>query len=537
MRVRTSFRVTAVAAISALALAACGGGDGDTDTTEPGGTDTAGEAGGAFSTELTEPTFLAPASNCYESECGSVLTMIHDPLVSTDESGELIFDGLAESIEPNEDQTVWTITLKEGRTFHNGEPVDSDSFLRAWNYSQDPKNAQATAGFMSHIEGVGKGEEMSGLTAVDDLTIEVTLSGPFSQFGQQMSYAPAFVPLAQECLDDVDACNQKPIGTGPYQMDGKWKHDQSITITKWAEYQGDQPANADTIEFTMFSNPTAAYRDYQNGGVDVLGIAPEIYLEAKGALGDEIIEEPTNTLTYVGFPTQKAPYDSKELRQAISLSIDRELIIEQVLNGLANPSTDILTPPIPGSRDDACEYCTYDPDRAKELLDASGVDPSSMTLELYFNADAGHEGWTEAAARQIQDNLGFDYELKSTEWAQYLELLDGQDFTGPFRLGWGMDYPSPENYLRPIVGTEGDSNYTGYSNPQVDDLLVQGDEAATLEESFGFYEQADDIALEDMPIIPMWSGVTAIAASDEVSNVRYDLVEGDVAYGEVTVTQ
>ena len=541
MRIKTHFRVTAVAAAFALGLTACGGGGGGGTTDDPGGNpsgEPTGEPGGSYSADLTEPTFLAPASNCYESECSAVLKMVNDPLVSTDfETGELIFDGMAESIEPNDDQTVWTVTLKEGLMFHNGEPVDSDAFLRAWNYSQNPKNAQATAGFMARIEGAGKGPEMSGLKAVDDQTFEVTLSGPFSQFGQQMSYAPAFAPVAQECIDDIKACNESPIGTGPYQMDGKWMHDQGITVTKWADYQGKQPANADTIEFKMFTTPTAAYRDYQNGGVDVLNVAPEIYLEAKGELGDAILQEPTASLTYLGFPTKEAPYDNEQLRQAISLSIDRELIIEKVLNGLADASTDIVTPPIPGSRDDACEFCTYDPQRAKDLLEESGVDPSSFTLELYFNADSGHELWTEAAARQIQENLGIDYELKSTEWAQYLELLDGEEFTGPFRLGWSLDYPSPENYLRPLVGTGGDSNYTGYSNPEFDDLVVQGDEAATLEESFELYQQAGDIALEEMPIIPMWSGTTAIAASDSVGDVRYDVGDGEIAFGEITVSQ
>jgi ABC-type oligopeptide transport system substrate-binding subunit len=116
-------------------------------------------------------------------------------------------------------------------------------------------------------------------------------------------------------------------------------------------------------------------------------------------------------------------------------------------------------------------------------------------------------------------------------------LLDAQEFTGPFRLGWSLDYPSPENYLRPLVGTNGDSNYTGYSNPEFDELMVQGDQAATIEESFEFYHQAGDIALEDMPIIPMWSGSTAIAHSDQVGDVRYDQGLGEIAWNEVTVTQ
>ncbi len=545
MRVKTPLRVTAVSAVLALGLAACGGGDngngGDGGDTGNGGDAAAsptGQPGGTYAAELTEPSYLAPASNCYESECSAVLKMVNDPLVTTDfETGELIFDGLAESIEPNEEQTVWTVKLKDGRTFHNGEPVNSDAFLRAWNYSANPKNAQATAGFMSRIEGAGKGKEMAGLKKVDDTTFEVTLNGPFSQFGSMMSYAPAFAPIAQECLDDIKACNEAPIGTGPYMMDGKWEHDKGITVTKWADYQGEQAAQADTIEFKMFTTPTAAFRDYQNGGLDVLNVSPEVYLEAKGQLGDKLMEEPTATLTYLGFPIAKKPYDEVKVRQAISLAIDRQLIVDQVLNGLAKPSTDIVTPPIPGSRDDACDYCTHDPEQAKALLEEAGVDAEGMTLEYYFNADAGHDQWVEAAARQVQETLGFDYKLNATEWAQYLELLDAGNFEGPFRLGWSLDYPSPENYIKPIVGTDGDSNYTGYSNTEVDDLISQGDQAGSVEEGIELYQQAGDIALEEMPIIPMWSGVTAIAYSDEVGDVRYDVGDGEIAFGEITVTQ
>ena len=161
MKVRMPLRATAVAAALVLGLAACGGGSEDPEPEGEGSP--AGEAGGEYIAEITEPTFLAPASNCYESECSAVLDMINDPLVTTNfESGELEFDGLAESIEANETNDVWTVTLKEGRTFQNGEPVDSEAFARAWNYSANPKNAQATAGFVSRIQGAGEGKEMSG---------------------------------------------------------------------------------------------------------------------------------------------------------------------------------------------------------------------------------------------------------------------------------------------------------------------------------------------------------------------------------------
>lgn len=541
MKVRTPMRATAVAAALVLGLAACGGGSSQgasSQQTPSGAAKPTGNPGGEYIAEVTEPSFLAPASNCYESECSQILDMVNDPLVTTDaDTGELVFDGLAESIEPNDDQSVWTVTLKKGREFQNGEPVDAKSFARAWNYSQNPKNAQATAGFMTRIQGAGKGEEMSGFKVVDDTTFEVTLSGPFSQFGQQMSYAPAFAPIAQACLDDLKACNEEPIGTGPYMMDGPWKHDESITVARWDQYAGDVTATADKVTFQMYTNPTAAFRDFQNGGLDVISVQPEVYLEAKNTLGDSIIEDATSTLTYLGMPTKKAPFDNPQVRQAISMSIDRQLIVDQVLNGVAYPSTDIVTPPIPGSRDDACGYCVYDPEQAKQILADSGVDLQGETITYYFNADAGHDAWVEAVARQVQENLGLDYKLQSTEWAQYLELLDAEDFTGPFRLGWGQDYPSPENYIRPIVGTGGDANYSAYSNSKVDDLLVQGDEAPTLEDGIQFYQQADDVALEDMPILPLWSGKIAIAFSDNVSDVRYDPAAAEIGYKDISVNQ
>lgn len=540
MNLSKPMRMTAVAAVFALGLTACGGGGGGTDNEGSGnnaGGEPTGQPGGTFTAEVTEPTFLAPFSNCYESECSKILDLINEPLVNVDfESGELQYDGLLESVESEDNQT-WTLKIKDGYTFQNGEPVNAEAFIRAWEYSANPKNAQATAGFLSRIEGAGKAKGLSGVTAVDDQTLEVKLNAPFSQFGQMLSYTPAFAPIAQECIDDVKACNEEPIGTGAYMMDGPWKHDESISVTKWPDYQGDATATADSIDFQMFTDPTAAFRDFQNGGLDVISLAPEVYLEAKGQLGDSIIEEPTATLTYMGFPTKEKPFDNPQVRQAISMSIDRDQIVEQVLNGLAYPSTDIVTPPIPGSRDDACNYCTYDPEQAKQLLEESGVDPAGQTMQYYFNSDAGHDQWVEAAARQVQENLGFDYKLNSQEWAKYLTFLDGQKFTGPFRLGWSLDYPSPENYVRPIVGTDGDSNYTGYSNPELDKKLEEADQAGSLDEAISLYQEADDMALEDMPILPMWSGGTAIAYSDQVGDVRYDVGQGEIAFNEISVTQ
>jgi len=534
MRTSAPFWLAAPCAALLLLFGACDGGGG----AEPPDVDPPRQTGGTFAVGLAEPTALAPASSCNESECSTVLGMLHDPVVSIEpESGRLIYNGLAASIESSRSHTVWTVTLNKGRTFHNGEPVNAEAFVRAWNYSQDQKNTQVTAGYLARIKGAGTGDEMSGLRVVNDLTFQVTLDGPFSQFGRMLSYTPAFAPIAKECLNALAACNEHPIGTGPYQMAGEWRHDEGITLKRWSGYRGDQPANADGIEFAIFPTGADAYLDFQNGGVDVLTIAPEIYVEVKGALGDELIEAPTASVTYLGFPTRHAPYDNVDLRRALSLAVDRELIVERSLGRLGLPADDMAALPIPGYREDACRFCVFDVQRANDLLDASGVDPESLTLEMYFPADSGHEQWMEAAARQIEDNLGIAYELKPLEWPQYLQLRDAHELTGPFAVQWSPAYLSLERYLRPLLGTSSDSNHSGYSSFRFEELLGNGDRAAALSTASHFYRQADAVALEELPLVPIWTGAAAVAASDEVSNVRFDVGRDGVALGEVTVAE
>jgi ABC-type oligopeptide transport system substrate-binding subunit len=127
-----------------------------------------------------------------------------------------------------------------------------------------------------------------------------------------------------------------------------------------------------------------------------------------------------------------------------------------------------------------------------------------------------------------------EYKLQAREWAQYLEILDAGDFTGPFRLGWLPDYPAAENYLRPIVGTGGDSNYSDYSSKEVDSLLAEGDQASSAEAAQQAYTDAENVALEDLPLLPLWVSQAPTAYSQDVDNVNYNIVD-EIVLNEVTV--
>ncbi len=226
------------------------------------------------------------------------------------------------------------------------------------------------------------------------------------------------------------------------------------------------------------------------------------------------------------------------MRQAISMAIDRAAISDAIFNGTNAPADDAIAPVVDGYREGACQYCEYDPEAAAELLAETDFDPS-QPVELWFNAGAGHDAWMEAVGNQLRENLGIEYSLKGDlEFAEYLPLADEQGFTGPFRLGWSMDYPSPQNYLEPLYSTSALPPAGGYSpvysNPEFDDLVQQGNEAGSNEEAIELYQQAEDILLEDMPVMPMFFGLEQTVWSENVDNVVVDIF-GRVDVAQVTV--
>jgi oligopeptide transport system substrate-binding protein len=531
---RSAKRALALAAAAALVLTACGDNgadDGDTvdpDVSENGETDDGepeGEAasGGEFSIRGCEPQFLNTTDT--RDVCGgAVLRLLFAPLVETDpETGEP-FMGTAESVESDDNQN-WTITLREGDTFHDGTEVTAQSYVDAWNAVAQPDASNSF--FLTRFEGFeevqnGEAEELSGVEVVDDLTIEVTLTEPFGPFLLTLNDT-SFYPLPQAYFDDPEGFQDAPIGNGRYQMDGEWERNQQIALTRFEDFNGDDPGLADAITFVIYDDINTAYLDVQAGSLDVSETIPP---EQEGAVdndfGDNVLRTPTSSFTYLGFPMFQPEFgDNLELRQALSLAIDREAIISAIFSDTLRPATAIIPPVLEGAhREDACEFCEFDPERAQELFEEAGGYDGTMTL--YFNSGAGHEEWVEAVANQWNEVLGIeDVAFESLEFAQYLDLLDAEEVVGPFRLGWILSYLSPQYALEDLYTTGAGSNSFGYSNPEFDEALARAN-ATDPEEADAVYQEAEDILLADLPLIPMWYGQSTSVWNDRVDGVIMD---------------
>jgi ABC-type transport system substrate-binding protein len=545
---KRSSSLVATAIAAAMLMTACGGSD------DEGGEDTGAEAsGGTFSIYIGEPENPFVPGNTTESEGHQVISSLWTGLIQYATDGAVEYTGVAESIE-SQDNKVWTVKLNDGWTFHDGTPVTANSFVDAWNYTALSTNAQGASYFFSNVEGYADlqaqtddagnvvaepaATEMSGLEVVSDTEFTVTLTDPFAQFPVTVGYN-AFYPLPESFFEDPEAAGLKPVGNGPFQAEEEFVPGTGFTVTRYEDYAGEEAANADSVEFRVYADLNTGYTDLQGNNLDVLpDMPPDALASAADEFGDRFLEAPSSGFTYLGFPTYDPRFSDPRVRQAFSMGIDRQAISDAIFNGSRTPADAYVAPVVDGYREGACEACQLDPEAANALLDEAGFD-RTQPIELWFNAGAGHDAWVQAAGNQLRENLGVEYTLRGElEFAEYLPLLDEKGVTGPFRLGWSMDYPSPQNYLEPLYSTKAlppaGSNATFYSNPEFDALIQQGNSAGSNEEAIEFYNQAEDILLEDMPIIPMFFDLEQAAHSENVSNVVID-VFGDIDVAAVTV--
>ena len=538
MRVRN--RAMAAAAVTSFALlaTACGGGGGETP--DPGSSEPAGTTGGEISMRgCTPQNSLIPANT--GEQCGSdVLDGIIVMLMkyNTDTAAPEL--DLAESIE-TEDNQNFTVKLKAGQKFHDGTDVKAKNFVDAWNWSAAGPNAMYNSYFFTPIEGYAdvqcgadadgapdcegkapKTDKMSGLKVVDDTTFTIKTSEKVSNLPVRLGYT-VFAPLPDSFFSDPEAYAEKPIGAGPFKFESK--SDTEYVKTKFAEYTGADKPSIDKVTLRVYQEDDAAYNDVLANSLDYTDIIPSDRLVGdlyKTELDNRYVERETGTIAVNSFSPIDKAFENEDLRRAISMAIDRDLINQQIFNGTRPPVKGWVSPVVDGFKADACgESCTYNPEKAKELYASSGGYPG--TLELSVNGDGGHGPWAEAACNSIKNTLGLECVANITpDFKTIRDQIGKEELKGIFRSGWVMDYPSIENFLAPIYGTGAGSNDTGYSNKEFDAKLVEAASAATVEEANVLYQEAEAILSEDFPTMPMWIYLDQSGYSNRVTDVKLD---------------
>ncbi|MCC3769218.1 ABC transporter substrate-binding protein [Streptomyces sp. UNOC14_S4] len=506
----------------ALAAAGCGG--------------TAGESKGVVRASWGDPQNPLEPANTNEVQGGKVLAMLFRGLKRYDPKSGAAENMLADKIDTS-DQQNFTITLKDGWTFSNGEKVTANSFVDAWNYAANLDNKQKNASFFEYVEGYDKvhpvsgnatAKTLSGLAVKDERTFTVRLRTKFSTWPDTLGYA-AYSPLPRAFFDNHAAWLKKPVGNGPYTIDSYHKG-SAMRLTRWDKYPGPDKARNAGVELRVYTDNNTAYTDLQASNLDLVDDIPSTQLKnVKKDLGDRYINQPAGIIQTLDFPMY-APNWSKpgleKVRRGLSMAINRDQITEQIYRKTRTPATDWTSPALGeagGYKAGLCgDACGYDPATAKKLIQEGGGLPGGG-ITLTSNVDTGsHRMWMDAVCNSINNALNSDRACTVNPvgtFADFRNQISEQRMTGPFRSGWQMDYPLIQNFLQPLYYTGASSNYGKFSDPRFDNLVDEANAESSADAANARFQDAEKILADLMPAIPLWYQNGSAGYSERVSDV------------------
>lgn len=524
----------AVPAVFALGLSACSGGTADSATTGEGASDA------IITTNGSEPQNPLIPADTNETGGGKILDLIFAGLVYYDAKGA-VHNEMAEKIEPNEDSSVWTITLKKGQKFSDGTEVKARNFVEAWK--KGASEAMLSSFFFEPIQGAdeeGAGD-LTGLEVVDDYTFTVTLKAPTADFSQRLGYS-AFAPLPDSTLEDMEKGGENPIGNGPYMVaENGWEHNAQIHLIPNPEYKGDNVAKNGGVDIIFYASQDAAYQDLLSGNLDVLDSIPDsAFATFEADLSGRSVNQAAAIFQSFAIPQKLEHFSGEEgnlRRQALSYAIDRDTITETIFSGTRTPAKDFTSPVVDGYNASVkgSEVLSYNPEKAKELwAKADAISPWSGTFTIGYNSDGGHQAWVDAVTNSIKNTLSID--AVGAPYPDFKSLrteVTNRTITGAFRTGWQADYPGKYNFIAPLYGTGAGSNDTDYSSAELDSLLRESASATSTEESNKILDQAQEVLFKDLPVIPLWYSNVVGGWSEKVDNVVFNWKSVPV-YNQIT---
>ncbi|MDQ3931280.1 MAG: ABC transporter substrate-binding protein, partial [Actinomycetota bacterium] len=508
--------LVALLAVLALAAGGCRSGDASSTGAEGGGDGGAAEpqGGGIFYAYLPQPSSIDPA-HAVAPEDLSVVSELFDSLTAVDVLLHIL-PGAAEGWEANADATVFTFRLRPNATFHDGQPVSADAFKRAWQriIARSGGPPSAVRYLLAPVQGYEQaqtGGDLSGVVALDPLTLRVTLGAPFAEFPAVVSH-PALGPVPRSAVDDPEGFARQPIGNGAFRMDGPWQPGQFIRLEAFDGYVGEKP-KLEQLIYRIYEGEGAAgagYDDFAKGNLDLAPVPSDKMKSAMnkygasqdGYSGPGVLNGVKLITAFYGFNTERPPFDDPAIRQALSLLIDRDGIVKELGDEARVAAHSIVPAGLEGYQLPACEFCNYDPARAAQLLVGRQLGP----LELVYFEGADHQLVAERVQRDVNSVLGpGTLTLRPLPQAGWLESIRRGDASF-FLSGWIAEYPSAEALLYPLFHQSriGIDNATRYKNPEVNALLDSARRELDPARRAALWHEAESIVLSDLPVLPLF---------------------------------
>ncbi|WP_339214175.1 glutathione ABC transporter substrate-binding protein [Solibacillus sp. FSL W8-0372] len=519
----------------ALVLAACAGGDDSEDTSksedtgtetniDSGTTDEAAAGGDLIIAELSDASSLDPhGSNDVPSS--NVQSNLYETLVNRDANGELV-PGLADSWNQVDDLT-WEFKLKQGVTFHDGEAFNAEAVKASFDRLLDPEVGSPRAFLF---------EMVTEVKVVDESTVQFITEYPFSPLLAHLTHNGGSIISPKSIEEDYAAMEAdssvkagsvigtNPVGTGPFKFES-WTPGTEIKLVKFAEYAG-TPVHIDSVTFKVVPESATRVAEIQSGYAHIIGaVEPGQVANVNSFDGASVLETASSSLTYLGFNTEKEPFNDPKVRQAISKAIDRPTLIEGIYEGYGIPAISPLAPGIFGYTEDVTSMA-YNMDEAKALLEEAGYADGFKTT-IWTNDNPARQ----QVAIVLQENLkqlNIQAEIEVMEFGSYLEKTAAGEHD-MFILGWSNPTGDADYGLYALFHSSqhGDpGNRSFYSSDKVDELLEKGRREADPAAREAIYKEALQLISDESPMAFVLHPYTLTGVSDKVSgfNVGTDSI-------------
>ena len=437
-----------------------------------------------------------------------VADMLYSGLMRSDKDLNVISDQATWDI--SSDSRVYTFHLKPGIAFSDGTPITASTYVYTLTRALLPEVRSPVAAFLEQpIKGAsdvssGKKKTLSGVRALDDQTLQITLTGPTPYFLQVLTN-PLFFPLNPHLIESygqhdwVSHAVGSPIGSGPFFLK-EWDHNVRMILAPNPHYYGAKTRLTE-IDMVFVNDPSTAYKEYKAGQYDFVWNIQQADLQSAKAMPG-YISVPLLQTDLVFFNTRVPPFDNPTVRQAFAYAIDKVSLTHALLKDSATPATTFLPPGMPGYQQDY-QGIPYDKNKAKSLLlsvypDASLVPPVTFS---YPNAQ-----FSLGEARLLRGMwlvaLGnISIQLLPTETNAYNDEVASHQVQLGF-AEWNADFPDPYNWLASNLLTNAPNNHAQWSNAAFDQLITQAEQSSGTAR-LALYNQAEQLAINDGAVLPL----------------------------------
>ena len=450
----------------------------------------------------------------------NVMRNLLEGLVETDNNGKLV-PGVAEQWQ-SEKGRVWTFTLRNTARWSNGKPVTADDFVYSWQRLADPQTASPYASYLqtAHIANsdqilAGKASPITlGVKALDDRHLQVTLSEPVPYFVAMLAHS-AMKPVYRPAVEQWgDQWTQPPhfIGNGAYTL-ADWIVNEKIRVKRNPHYWDNAKTIIEEGEFLALSSETSDINRYRSGGTDMTNsvVPPNMFKKLQQDLGSEVKISPLLCTFYYEFNNKKPPFDDARVRNALKLTLDRDIIAQKIMGQGQIPAYGLTPPYIHGLKPLTPEWSLITQAQrnaaAQQLLNEAGFSAQHpLRFTLLYNTSEQNKMQAIAAASMWQKNLGAEVTLQNQEWKTLLETRRQAQYD-VVRATWCADYNEPSTFLNMLL-SDSSNNTAFYRSTKFDRLMAQTLTSADEAQRAALYQQAEAQLDHDAPIVPVYYRVS-----------------------------